>query len=225
MREVSKKKDEEESILNVIKSRGVRLGASHIKGSATLTLQDLEAHHPAAQVKHITAIISHYTFIVGQRTFPTYFTSVWCYCAPSCHGKDSNFISPPGSVSILAPTDPQLPLYYFVHWLLVLHKIWCSQGHFLLSITARITSTILCSLIHDACFLSLPIFLSPFPFMLLALFKSFVRWYFINMFHDITFFKVKEDVSGANSRAFVWTWQTVAAKTFSSSSSLFCSIY
>lgn len=49
MREVNKKKDEEESILNVIKNRGVRLGASHIKGSATLTLQDLEAHHPAAQ--------------------------------------------------------------------------------------------------------------------------------------------------------------------------------
>lgn len=77
MREVNKKKEEEESILNVIKNRGVRLGASHIKGSATLTLQDLEAHHPAAQVKHITAIIiTHYLLIVAQRTFTTHFTSV-----------------------------------------------------------------------------------------------------------------------------------------------------
>lgn len=53
IREVTKKKEEEESILNVIKSRGVRLGISHIKGSATITLQDLETHHPAAQVQHI----------------------------------------------------------------------------------------------------------------------------------------------------------------------------
>lgn len=49
--EIMKKKNEGQCVLNVVKSRGVRLGTSHVKGSSTITLEDLEAHHPAAQVK------------------------------------------------------------------------------------------------------------------------------------------------------------------------------
>lgn len=78
-REVTRKKEEEESILNVIKSRGVRLGTSHTKGSATITLQDLEAHHPVAQVKH-----HHQPLLVQYKTktFPASYY-VCCYCSPS----------------------------------------------------------------------------------------------------------------------------------------------
>lgn len=47
--EIMKKNNEEQSVLNAIKSQGIKLGTSNLKGSSTLTLEDLESHHPAAQ--------------------------------------------------------------------------------------------------------------------------------------------------------------------------------
>ncbi|XP_045111534.1 tetratricopeptide repeat protein 4-like [Portunus trituberculatus] len=46
--EILKKKNEEQSVVNVIKNRGIKLGTSHLKGSSSITLEDLETHHPAA---------------------------------------------------------------------------------------------------------------------------------------------------------------------------------
>ena len=51
LQEIAKKKNEEQTVLSVIQNKGIRLGTSEIKGSSTIALEDLEAHHPAAQVK------------------------------------------------------------------------------------------------------------------------------------------------------------------------------
>ncbi|KAG7154203.1 tetratricopeptide repeat protein 4-like [Homarus americanus] len=47
--EEKKKLMEEQNLLNIISSRGVKLGSTVVKGSSSLTLADLEPSHPAAQ--------------------------------------------------------------------------------------------------------------------------------------------------------------------------------
>lgn len=49
LQEEKKKEFEEKNLVNIIEGRGVKLGSAEVKGSASVTLADLEPCHPAAQ--------------------------------------------------------------------------------------------------------------------------------------------------------------------------------